>query len=460
VTERAARDCTTARFAAKLTAMSDESEIVVHEAVGPAIGAVSAAAAIYLGSLAMLMVGVMPAILGALADEGRLSAAGIGQCATLECLTIGICAGLCGAFLKPGHLRWVAGVSAVALALLDLVSMPLGGVAVMLARALAGIPEGILLWITVGMIARSLTPERIAGFFWTSIVSGQLFLAMTLVYLIPHFGSAGGFAALGIIAFSGLAAAFYTPPAYAPLVDDMASGAPPLRGWIALLATLIYTAAGGAVTVYLQPMAHEAGLTADVARSALWISLAAQVCGGLSATLLAGRVHYYTVFVGSSVVYIASWYLFTLHPPAWLFLLANAMFGFVIVLIGPFLVPMTIEADPSRRTAMQSGATQLLAGALGPLLASFVVDDRNVFGVIVLGSGLILGGLALMTVLHVAALRARRAARGDADELGGTFMTRLEQTLALSVARANDSATSVSRRQTWQRKRARRPKRP
>ncbi|HUB85101.1 MAG TPA: hypothetical protein VL971_05365, partial [Rhizomicrobium sp.] len=192
--------------------------------------------------------------------------------------------------------------------------------------------------------------------------------------------------------------------------DDAASGAPPVRGWIALLATLIYTAAAGAVTVYLQPMTHEAGLSADIARTALWVSLAAQVLGGLSATALAGRVHYYTVFAVSSVIFIASWYVYTLHPPAWLFLFANATAGFVLVLIGPFLVPMLIEADPTRRTAMQSGAVQLLAGALGPLLASFVVDAREVFGVIVLGAGLIVGGLALMTLLHAMALRERRAA--------------------------------------------------
>jgi len=163
------------------------------------------------------------------------------------------------------------------------------------------------------------------------------------------------------------------------------------------------------VSVYLQPMAHEAGLTADVARTALWISLAGQVAGGLMATVLAGRVHYFTVFIASSFVFIGSWALFTVHPPAWLFLFANATFGFVLVLIGPFLVPMTIEADPTRRTAMQSGATQLLAGALGPLLASFVVDDREVFGVIYLGVALIVGGLLLMALLHVMALRERKS---------------------------------------------------
>jgi hypothetical protein len=390
--------------------MSRESDLVVEEAVGPPIDALSAAAAIYLGSLSLLMVGVMPALLGALADAGRLSDAGIGLCATLESLTIGVSAGLCGAFLKPARLRWVAGLSALALALLDLASMPAGGVVVMTLRTLAGIPEGILLWITVGMIARSRTPERVAGFFWTSIVSYQLLLAVAFVYVIPHFGPEGGFAALAITAFSGVAVALHTPHVYAPLEgDDTAGSVPPLRGWIALLATLLYTAASGAVLVYLQPMAHEAGLSADVARTALWVSLAAQVVGGISATALAGRVHYFAVFAASSVIFIASWYLFTVHPPVWLFLLANATAGFVLVLIGPFLVPMLIEADPSRRTAMQSGAVQLLAGALGPLLASFVVDEREVFGVIVLGSGLIIGGLALMTLLHVMALRERRS---------------------------------------------------
>jgi len=340
-----------------------------------------------------------------------LTDAGIGLCATLESLMIGVSAGLCGAFLKPARLRWVAGVSALALASLDLASMPASGMTVMVLRTLAGIPEGLLLWITVGMIARSRTPERVAGFFWTSIVVYQLFVAMLLVTIIPHFGPDGGFAALAITAFSGVAAACRTPNSYAPLADEAASsGLPPPRGWIALLATLIYTAASGAVMVYLQPMAHEAGLGADVARTALWISLAAQVVGGMSATVLAGRVHYFPVFAVGSVVFIASWYLFTVHPPAWLFLIANATSGFVLVLIGPFLVPMTIEADPSRRTAMQSGATQLLAGALGPLLASFVVNARDVFAVIVLGAGLIIGGLALMTVLHVAALRERRIA--------------------------------------------------
>ncbi len=384
-------------------------EIVAVEAIGPSLTLMPAAATIVLGSLALLMVGVMPVLLGTLADTGRLSAAGIGQCATLESLAMGLCAGLCGAFLKARHIRWIAAGASLALALLDFGSMSASGVGVLTLRALAGIPEGILLWITVGMIARTQLPERWAGIYWTALVSAQLLMALSFVYIIPHFGSEGGFAALGLTALLGLGAAAVAPNFYADLpVNPAESGAPPLRGWWALFATLLFTAASGAVLVYLQPMSHEAGLSADVARTSLWVSLAAQVAGGFLATALAGRIHWFTVFCFSTVLFISGWFTLTIHPAAWLFIAANGWIGLVIVLIGPFLVPMTIEADPSRRTAMQSGATQLLAGALGPLLASFIVSDQDVFGAVWLGTGLILSGLFLMGALHVSALRARR----------------------------------------------------
>ena len=43
---------------------------------------------------------------------------------------------------------------------------------------------------------------------------------------------------------------------------------------------------------------------------------------------------------------------------------------------------------------MQSGAAQLLGGALGPLLASQVVGDRDVRGVLWLAAGLLAAGLS------------------------------------------------------------------
>jgi hypothetical protein len=130
------------------------------------------------------------------------------------------------------------------------------------------------------------------------------------------------------------------------------------------------------------------------------VSLAGQVAGGALATLVAGRIRWLTVFVVVTVINFAVWRLFALHIPGCLFVGANAASGLSSVFLAPFLVPMTIEADPSRRAAMQSGAAQLVGGAAGPLLAAFAVSDADVHGALWLGVGLTLVGLAPLAWLH------------------------------------------------------------
>jgi hypothetical protein len=218
---------------------------------------------------------------------------------------------------------------------------------------------------------------------------------------VPLWGANGVFASLASLAVVGVVPALLSPTRFAPLPvrpDD--SEAPPLRGWIALLGSLIYVSAAAAVGVYLQPLAHEAGLGGAVARSAVWIALAAQVAGGALATALAGRVRYFTVFIVVSIVYLLVWAVFSRALTAWMFILANAAAGLVGLFLGPFLVPMTIDADPTRRAAMQSGAAQLLGGALGPLLASQVVGERDVRGVLWLAAGLLGVGLSIVAWLR------------------------------------------------------------
>ena len=380
---------------------------LVHEAIGPPITGFEAGATIGVGINSLLVLGVMPVLLGALVDEHRMTAAGLGQAAMLELLTMGLATAAAGAVLKPKHLRMIGLAASVGLALTDLATTQCSGGAVFAIRAAAGALEGILLWITVGMIARTLTPERWAGVFFTAQTLAQLILAILLaVSVMPRYGANGGFIALAVASGLGMIPALFSPNRYPPLpLAPGEGGAPPLRGWLALGATVIFVAAGGAVGVYLEPLAHQAGLTAGVARTALWTSLAAQVVGGALATAMAGRVRYFTVFIVASASYLAVWYILSLRAPGWLFVGANAFAGLTGLFLAPFLVPFTIEADPSRRAALQSGAAQLLGGALGPLLASFVVDDRNVHGALWLGGAMLIVGLA-----GVAGLRFSRLA--------------------------------------------------
>jgi hypothetical protein len=373
----------------------------------PPLSRLEFGAVVLLGVLALGIIGVGPALLGALVDEHRLSASGLGLTAMLELLCMGVVTGLAGAFLKAENLRAIGLVAALLLAVADAATMRASGEGVMLARAAAGVPEGLLLWITVGMIARSETPERTAGIFFTSQVVVQLALAAAMTaFVVPRFGANGGFAILGIVTLSGLGAAMLAPRRFGPLTQAAGTtGPPPPRGLVALLGTLLFVAANGAVSVYLQPLAHQAGLSADVARLALTLSLAAQILGGLTATALAGKVRYFPVFVVVAVAFMGIWAVYSGHPAAWMFVGATMLSGVVALLVGPFLVPMTIEADPSRRAAMQSAGAQLFGGALGPLLAAFVVSDKNVHAVLVLGASLLIAGLAVIAGLHFTAAR-------------------------------------------------------
>jgi hypothetical protein len=375
---------------------------VVHDAIGPDLPLSEAIAALSLGVIGLLFAGVLPSLLGTLAIEHRLDVSSIGLTAGFEGLTMGLATAAAGIVLKPKGLKWIGAAASLLLALADLASLHAHGGAVMAIRAIAGVPEGILLWITVGMIARTRTPERWAGVFFTALTAGQMAYALLFAqWVLPVHGADGGFLALAVAGIAGIAAAFFIPAAYAPLSgSEETGGMPPSRGWFALFATLIYIGAASTVGVFIEPLALQAGLTADVANTAVWVSLGAQILGGAAATAMAGHVRYFTVFIGSTVVTLAGWAVFLVHPAGWVFITANAATGLVSILIAAFLVPMTIEADPSRRAAVLSGSTQVLAGALGPFAASVVVADDDAHGAILLGTVTLLIGLALIAALH------------------------------------------------------------
>jgi hypothetical protein len=376
---------------------------VVHEAAGPAFSPIEAASATAVGVNSLLVLGVLPALLGALADEHRLTDSQIGLCAMLELLAMGISTGLCGLARRPSHLRMIGVAASLGLAVIDLAGLGTHGAALLALRAAAGAVEGVLLWITIGFIVRTATPERWAGVFFTAQTAAQLVLALILATIVlPRYGADGALIALALAGLAGVLPALTSPRAYEPLpIRPGEHGTPPPRGWAALVATAIFVAGGGAIGVYLQPLAHAAGLSAGVARTALWTSLVGQVAGGALATVLAGRIRYFVVFVTGSALSLVIWTILGLNAPAWVFVADNVASGLVSLVLAPFIAPMTIAADPSRRAAVQSGAAQLLGGALGPLLSSVIVGDGPVRGVLWLGAGLLLTGLAIIAWLRL-----------------------------------------------------------
>jgi len=381
----------------------------VHEAVGPPLSGLEAGSAIAIGVLSLLLAGVLPILLAALVDEHRLTAQGIGLAAMLEALSMGAATALASAMLKPVRLRAIGVVAAVALTAIDLASLKASGVGVFVVRGMAGVPEGLLLWICIGMIARTVTPERWAGVLLTALTLAQ-FIASTLcaVLIVPRFHANGGFAFVAVVSLLAAPISLLIPDRYADLPATGGASFPlPARGWVALAAMLLIGAASGAVGIYIVPLAHQAGLSSETGGVANSVSLAAQVAGGAVAIAIAGRARYFHVFVAGTIAFLVTWGIYGFSQPAWLFIGVSGLYGFMLLLIGPFFVPMAIEADPSRRTAVQVGAAQILGGALGPLLAILSVSDANARGVLFLGGGLVLSGLALVAWLHFTAREAQ-----------------------------------------------------
>ncbi len=370
-----------------------------------------AVAVMFVGVIGIMIAGVQPLLLGALQQEGRLTTSQLGQAATAELLTMGIAAGLAGAMLKPERLRWIGLIAGLALAGFDVLSVKVSGDGLTLVRAAAGLPSGILMWLTIGMITRSPRPERWSGVYLTVQTLAQFLLsALLTAAVIGRYGANGGFLALA--ALSGLAGvvALAAPKRYAPLTHaDAPGGLPSARGLVALGACFLFLAFIVAVWVYAEPLSHQAGHKPQVFGYAVSLSLICQVAGGAAATALAGRLPWFWTLLACAVIDLAILVLFATLPGPTTFLVASGVFGFIWLFVLPFLVPMVIEADPSRRAAMLLGGAQLLGGSLGPLIASLMVTDADARGALVFGAGGLILAMIIVTGLHLRPARLEPA---------------------------------------------------
>jgi hypothetical protein len=154
------------------------------------------------------------------------------------------------------------------------------------------------------------------------------------------------------------------------------------------------------VWVYAEPLSRQAGHAATVAGVAVSLSLAFQVLGGATATVLAGRLRWFPVIAFCALVYVACLLTYAALPSAFLYLVTSSVFGFLWMFSLPFFVPMVIAADPTRRAAVLVGGAELAGGSLGPLFASFVVTDADVRGSLGFGAFALAMTVAIAVVLH------------------------------------------------------------
>ncbi|MBU4436453.1 MAG: MFS transporter [Alphaproteobacteria bacterium] len=395
---------------------------VLETGAEPSIGVASpphreAAISQAIGVVALLIAGLQPVILGALEREGRLSTTQIGLAATVELMALGVACGLAAAFLKPVNIRLKIALACLAHAGAMLATTLATGAGVIVARGAAGACAGVMLWLAIGVIARSSRPERASGVFVTVQTFAQLVLAATLPALVMgHWGVNGALVSLAVISALAAVAAFAGPDHLAALPKPEGAGgklgAAPLAG---LAAVFLYMAFIVALWVYLEPLAAQAGLSPREAGLAIALALGLQVAGGTAATLVGDRAPAARILIVLGLLNAGILAVLWSGPGRGLFIACVAAFGFLWLFALPFQTLLLIRLDPTRRAAMQLGAAQLLGSSAGPLAASLVVGDGEVRRALIL-SGVCLA--AALTLISLLASKARTLAASGADSTG------------------------------------------
>lgn len=376
-------------------------------------------AVLLIGVIGVLVPGLQPQLLGALAADGRISEAMLGHVATIELLAMGISAGGAGIVLARAPLRMV-GIAGIALCVMFDLLTTIPGVPLLVVRAGAGLAEGTLVWIAIGLITRSDAPARWSALYLVAQTAGQFAVATVLAFaMVPASASTGGFIVLGIATGAGLLALPWLPRTYAPLPrgDGASSSRIPTRGLVALGGVVLYLAFSVVVWVYVEPIAHARGVGAETIKSIAPISLAMQIAGALLALRLAGRVPVMPVLLAIGTINVLLLGIMATSGGDAIFLVAASAFGFLWLLALPFHVLVAIHADPTRRAAELIGGAQLIGAAFGPFAGGLVLHAGNLDTVLVLAGAFLIGALLLFILSG-----SGRKITPPADIIGGTAM--------------------------------------
>ena len=383
--------------------------------IGPKPSVAQISAVLLVGTVALIIAGVQPLLLGALVDEHRLSATALGWTVTLEFLTIGLGVGLAESLFAPNRLRLRGLIAAAVLFAVNIAATRQSEAGIMAARAVAGLAEGVLGWIVSLMITRSSTPARLNGIFLVAQGLAQiLFAAILPLTLMKTLGANGGFYALAGTAIVAVAAVLVIPDNMMPLPEaqdepgGLKGGMLSRAGVSSLAAVVLLYAFFIGFFAYLGQLAGQAKLSPELAGFAVAVSLGASIIGSGLAAAFAKRISYYAVYLVCLPVNLIVLAALATLPGMHMFMVLSVIFGFFWGFFMPFQLPLVIEADPTRRAAVFVPGAMALGAAGGPLLCSFFVTDGDARGALAVSGVCLLASFTIATVLHLRLMAGRR----------------------------------------------------
>lgn len=364
-------------------------------------------AALGLGCLALLMLGVQPLILGALVTAGRLDVHLLAQAAMIEMLALGVVSGVLGAVARHRNLTvWSLGGCALFVAS-NLACMEASGFGLVALRGLAGAAGGALVWITAGVIGRSPSALRLSGIFSGAQALTQAGLAALIPIAAPALGANAGFALLALLGVLSVVFVAAIPRALSELpAPEEGHARLSLPGRLGLAGAFFLMAGIVGVWVFVEQIATQHGVGASAVSLAVALSLVMQIAGAAFITWIGPRASPQIALPLICAAYIACLAVMGLTPSHNLFVGAILVFGFLWTMSLPLFLPLLIGVDPTRRSAMLLAGAQLLGGSAGPLLTGLLVTGPDLQPVLGYGAALFVASAAFVGLAWAARGRA------------------------------------------------------
>jgi DHA1 family inner membrane transport protein len=376
------------------------------------------AAGLFLGTVAFMVTGIQPVLLGALAEEGRLSEATLGRLAWVEVLALALASGVGPRLLRFGSARRTIAVACLSLALANAVVYASHDTRVLIvSRLIAGLMEGLLLATTNIAITRGMHPERLSALFLMVSAIPQVAASYLLPAMVmPRFGADSGFGLLCVMAVAGIGVAF--------LLGNEIQDAPPrdltaAHVWtpavvIGLLGVILQNAGNGAGWEYQARVGENLHFSGQVVGTAIAADLIFQIVGTFAVAWFAWRLPFRIVLLLSCLIQatiLAS--MGRVHTP-YAYISVCALFGMMWLGANPFQVSLLVDLDRTRQAALLLASLQLVGFGTGPLICSFFVRPGNVEAAFWCAAGLVTASLLLYVVAIALAGRLAAGKSGPA----------------------------------------------
>ena len=337
--------------------------------------------AMWIGTAALMVLGIQPVFLASLVAEHRITDALLGRLATAEVLAIAAGTAVGTAFFRTGGMRVKAAALSGLLALVNIATCYAASATALLAlRFGAGITEGVLLGCTVVILTRTRAPDRINGVFLAAQTIPQALAALALpIYLIPRWGSNAAFVILAALALIGVVLTPLLPRLAAAPVEKAVGARWNWTGEVVcvMVATMLQTAGIGAAMEYLAQIATLHGFSQQMVGLANSGNLIFQVAGAFIVVGIAWRIRSAPALLTGVALQAAMALSFPLMPTGAAYVALACAFGLFLLALGPFQVAWLIRIEPTRRVALLMTPITLLGWSIGPFIASFFVSARS-----------------------------------------------------------------------------------